>query len=366
MKIITAIGNEEINKKIKKINEVNYPDIQYQEAVIEILEQNKDIDLLILSCLLPGELNIYEFINIIKYKNPELKVIIILDKVDKVLNNFLIAKDIKEIYYNNKITIDEILEKIDEINNNINKQNKIKKNKIEEKINNYKNKIIYKINNLLKINKKKSKNNKKNKIISIIGEAKIGKSIFILLLSICLKNKKILILDLNNNNLKIIIGKIIKESNDKIFKWRRNIDIIFFERNDDYDRLQQTIKEQKDKYDNIFIELKHIEENDKILKISDKILLLVEPNLLGINEAKKILVKIVQKQKNQKNKIKILFNKTNDMSISKKILNMLFFDFEIIGELTYESFYNYFINCNAKYVTRKIQIKYIEIFNKIK
>ena len=55
MKIITAIGNQEISKKIKEngIADIINTDIQYQEAVIEIIEKNKDINLLILSSILP-------------------------------------------------------------------------------------------------------------------------------------------------------------------------------------------------------------------------------------------------------------------------------------------------------------------------
>lgn len=42
-KIITAIGNEEINKKLKQINLFNVIgyDIQYQEGILEVLETRK-------------------------------------------------------------------------------------------------------------------------------------------------------------------------------------------------------------------------------------------------------------------------------------------------------------------------------------
>ena len=60
MKIITALANEEINKRIKENGMgIIGKDIQYQEAVIQILEINKSVDLLILSSILQGDLNIY-------------------------------------------------------------------------------------------------------------------------------------------------------------------------------------------------------------------------------------------------------------------------------------------------------------------
>ena len=171
MKIITAIGNQEISKKIKEngIADIINTDIQYQEAVIEIIEKNKDINLLILSSILPGELNIYEFINIIKYKNPNLEIIIILEKENEKLEKFIVAKGINNIYYNNKITFNEILEKINEIKNKNIINNKI--NKLEEIIlkknkKKYLNKIKNKINYLKKNNKIINNKIKNNKIIN--------------------------------------------------------------------------------------------------------------------------------------------------------------------------------------------------------
>ena len=197
MKIITAIGNQEISKKIKEngIADIINTDIQYQEAVIEIIEKNKDINLLILSSILPGELNIYEFINIIKYKNPNLEIIIILEKENEKLEKFIVGKGINNIYYNNKITFNEILEKINEIKNkNIinNKINKLEEIILEKNKKKYLNKVKNKINylkNKNKINKNKIKN---KKIITIIGAPKVGKSIFSIILSLNIKNKKIL------------------------------------------------------------------------------------------------------------------------------------------------------------------------------
>ena len=87
MEIITALGNETMANKIRdQCQDIIFnSDIQYQEAVIDVLEKNSKIDLLILSSIIPGELNIYEFINLIKYKNPNLEIIIILEKenIDK-------------------------------------------------------------------------------------------------------------------------------------------------------------------------------------------------------------------------------------------------------------------------------------------
>ena len=200
MKIITAIGNEEINKKIREKNEINYPDIQYQEAVIDILEKNKNISLLILSSILPGEFKIEEFINIIKYKNPNLKIIIILAEANERLKNFLIAKGIEDIYYNNKITYEEIIEKINNIENktnDISQQDKIRKIKL----------MKYKSNKNIK--SKKSNKNNIRKIIQLINFKLINlfKLIFRKNNNIKLdKNNNKIIIQLKNNKIIIIIN----------------------------------------------------------------------------------------------------------------------------------------------------------------
>ena len=50
-KIITAIGNSMLNDKLKEMNkfEIVSRDIQYKEGILEILNERKDIDILIIS-----------------------------------------------------------------------------------------------------------------------------------------------------------------------------------------------------------------------------------------------------------------------------------------------------------------------------
>lgn len=277
MKILTAIGNEIINKKIKEKNiaEVIGQDIQYQEAVIEILEKNKDIDILILSAILPGEYNIYELINIIKYKNKKIKIIIFLENKENKIIEFLITKEITDIYINNEITTDEIINRIIKLKNKEEKIEEILETKKIEKNKNIKKELIEKIIKIikkLKTNKKNKKTNNKinNKIFTIIGARKIGKTIFCLLLSLNIKNKKILIIDFNfeKNDTKIIIGKKIKNKNggdnrkfEKI-KWRKNVDIIFIkkecfetENHTNKKTILDLIGDKNQEYDYIIIDL---------------------------------------------------------------------------------------------------------------
>lgn len=388
MEIITAIGNEKMARKIHENIDFNIigTDIQYKEAVIEILEKNNKINLLILSSILPGDLNIYEFINIIKYKNPKLEIIIILENKNEKLEQFIISKGINNIYYNNKTTIEEIIKKINDIKNKNkieeieNKTNKLEKIitkkykennliKIKNKFNYFKNKIIF--------NKNKKINKKQKKIITIIGAPKIGKTIFSLILSLNIKNKKILIINLNKkNDIEIIIGKNRKKSKkikEKIIPWKNNIEILTNQEDKYYKKDLKMDKEYLDRissnYDYIIIDYNYNEEENfkskEILEKTDKIILLVEANLLGINETKKILQKLIFEQKIQKDNIKIIFNKHTITSIKSHILEKMFSDFEILGQLQYDKYYNFFINTNGKYIIKKINRQILEIIKKI-
>lgn len=383
MKIITALGNENFNKKLKEkyLKNVYGNDIQYQEAVIEIIEKNQDIDLLILSSILPGELNIYEFINLLKYKNSKMEIIIILEKRNIKIEEFIIAKGINNIYYNNSTNLNQIIEKINDLENNENYKEKIlnkiiEKNKINYLINNLIKKIIIKINKILQ-NKNKKNNKKNNKIISIIGPPKIGKTIFSLFLSLNIKNKKILLIDLNiekNNIIKIIENKEKNKKFDKedFFSWKKNIDIMIINKEKSYQInsenktfLSKQFDNLKRNYDYIIIDFGDIKDNIQLLKKIDINIILVEANLLGIDDVRKILYNLAIKQKVQKDNIKIVFNKHSITSISDRILNKIFMDFEIFGYVHYDKYYNLFVNKKTEILTNRIKKEYLKIIKKI-
>ena len=82
-KIITALLNEDLNKKLFNNSsiQVTSNDFLYQEAVLKYLEKNNNIDFLILNENLPGE-NIKIFIEKIN-KISKLKIIIIKNNRNK-------------------------------------------------------------------------------------------------------------------------------------------------------------------------------------------------------------------------------------------------------------------------------------------
>ena len=231
-KILTAINNPKLNEELKK--ESNFQiigkDIQYKEAILEVLEKNNKIDLIILSDKIPGEIKLENLIEKIKLENDKIKIIFILEKENNKIEKILIKNNIIDIYYNNKINLKELIKIINkqEINmeEEIIKLKKIieEKNKNENKIKSKKffhlkkslKKTKDKIKKTIKIILKKEKISYKNsnmstKIITFSGNNKSGKSTLSLIISqyLSTKNKKVLLIDgdLEKQDLSFILKK---------------------------------------------------------------------------------------------------------------------------------------------------------------
>ena len=212
-KIITAIIEENILKKINKNKITENKNILYKEAILDTLKKNKKVDIIIISEKIPGEINLIKLIKKIKNINKKIKIIIIL--YNKKIEKELIKNNIKDIYYNNILSINKLIKKLEENNYIKNNNLKIKNKKIiniiikiiNNKIKN--NVIIKKINNELL-----AKEKNKNKVICIFGENLIDRKIIelIIIKKLLIKKNKIIIINLKINNRKI------KEKNKKIIR----------------------------------------------------------------------------------------------------------------------------------------------------
>lgn len=428
-KVITALLNKTVNEKLKEYKEINVVmnDIQYKEGIIEALEINPEIEYIILSELLPGEILINDLIEKIKEIKNKIKIIIILEKENNELENYLLAKGNIHIFYNNEIKIKEIAELIININKNeeleleikklkeliINKkdnleikrkdngekneENKIliteqEKRKIEEEIesefnkNKIKNKILN--NEVIKkiINKiKKQTTNNNCKVIIICGISGVGKSFFTVNISKYLSEQKnnILIIDFDfiNNSIQTLFGiknKTNEENIEKnniqnlIIKINSKIDLIsninlIFNNNEDF-KILKTIKELKIKYNFIIID---INDNEQILNLIkeeiNKIIFITEPNILQIKKSKSILDKYINKKYIEKEKIFVLLNKVKNDSISFNILKNIYQNSNIIGKINFIDNYNFLVNQNMNniFLENKIKNQYKNIAKKI-
>lgn len=159
-----------------------------------------------------------------------------------------------------------------------------------------------------------------------------------------------------NNKLDLICGlDILFNNNKKIAK-------------EEINNIIKNIKEISNKYDLIIIDTNSNLENNclkELMAIADRNILLVEPNLLGIKKSQKILEIYINKWQINKEQINIVFNKININSINNLILNQLFSDFYILGEIKLNNKYDLIINNNLKIKDKKINKEYLKIINKL-
>ena len=113
-RIITALGNETLNNELKKYSkyDVLTNDIFYQEGVIDFLSTN-EADVIIVSSLLQGEYDIYDFACKLKELCFTARIIIIADSIMEEEKNGLISKGIFDILYDESAGVEDVIEAID-------------------------------------------------------------------------------------------------------------------------------------------------------------------------------------------------------------------------------------------------------------
>lgn len=168
--LLTAIGNDNLNNLIKQQKEfvVLEKDFLYKEAVLEYLEINKNVDIIILYEKLPGEIYLIDLVRKIKLINSEICIFIILESKNEELEKLLKIENIKKIFYNDEINLDEFSSCLKNIklDNSEKLQEEIL---LLKKIINQKNEEILSFKN----NKKKFNLDKNKKIFTIIENNKI-------------------------------------------------------------------------------------------------------------------------------------------------------------------------------------------------
>ena len=307
IKILTAIGNQNLNNILKKDSSFNVVenDIFYKEGILEILQKNKNIDILILYEKLNGEIKIIDLIKNIKKINNEINIFFILENKNEELENKLKNENIKNIFFNEEINIKEFIEKIKKIKIN-------NSEKLEEEIEFLKNLINKKDEELLKYKKNNINNlkiNENKKIIAIIGEKDVGKTLI-----------------LNN----------LKEISKNNFKFKE-INI------------------------NEFVKI------EKLNNIANKFIFIFEMELEKIKINKKIIDKLIIENKINLKNINIIFNKINKYSINKRIAKNIFKNLKIIGYIKINFYCNFLLNekNNYKKENKKLKKEYLKIIKKI-
>ena len=260
-KIITAITNETLIKKLYKNKITEEENIWYKEAIIEIIKKDKNINILIISENLPGEINFFKLIKNIYKINNKIKIIILLKNKTKKeeINKLNIYKIYSDNYINNYKIIKEI-----------------NKNKTTKKDNKKINKYI--------IKKRKNKIIEGKNIIIIFGKKYIDKKMVELMLI-----RKI------NKNIKII---------------KLNLDIKEILKNEINKKIENIKQKYKNKKYYIIINIKNAEDINKLPIFEEYInILVIENNINNLIE--------IKNYKKTKNNLILIINNYSLLNISK-------------------------------------------------
>ena len=137
-KVITALQNSDINMQLRSEPNIQVvgPDLLYQEAVLDLVEENDDIDYLLLSEDLPGSK-----IDIFLEKIPQIKTIIFTDKSTKnqkingaykqYMNGEVSLEEIKQVILHTNYT-EELEQEIKNLKKQLQSQTKNRKSKSQK------------------------------------------------------------------------------------------------------------------------------------------------------------------------------------------------------------------------------------------
>ena len=182
-RVITAIGNEELNKMLRKQKDIliESPDIQYQEGIIEAIDKYPKTDIVILYENIIGEIELEDLIRSIIIVKNNIEIILVVDRDVEIQN-----KEVVKIVKNNQSYAQEILEYLSKRGyikiQNVNLYNlkSIKKEPVAEILNEN---VIIKRESILinvmsnmkqiatKVNMKLKRREKKKNVVTVIGNS---------------------------------------------------------------------------------------------------------------------------------------------------------------------------------------------------
>ena len=364
IRIITALGNPNLNYNLRKHKEFDVigNDIQYSEGIIELLEIDNEVDFIIISELLEGQMNLEKLLDTIIEINKNIKIILILNEENKEYENLINKKYIYDFFYDST--------NINEIINILKTKNiEIINKELRAEIDNLKKIILQKNNKKIRRALEKNKENNLTKICAITGNNGSGKTSFLYFLSNIL-TEKILIIDFNSkeNNFENVLRdnkKYTKENDNflkqKIINIKNNLDISInflelLENDFSINYLFDEIEKIKNNYDYIFIDVNLIENFTKkyaknmqeklfIFDYCQYVLFFTEVDEIGIEKARKMLEGIENNTKIKREKIHILFNKYSKINYMfyRKIIKKYFSNYKILGKISYLNFYNFYL-----------------------
>jgi len=133
------------------------------------------------------------------------------------------------------------------------------------------------------------------------------------------------------------------------------------------EKVKFILKELQENYNYIIIDNTSecfFDYTKNIILNCDYSILILEPNILEIQKAKKLLNIYTEKWKIEKDKIKIIMNKYNKNSIDENIIKDIFSKYKILGKIDYSEIYNILIEKRFdENIFNKIMNSYKKIIN---
>ena len=323
-KIITAIGSEKLNKKLKEKDQIQIvsKDIQYREGIIEFLEINSEVDEILISERIWGEITWEELVEKILQINPKIEIVLLVQNMMKFQLKDLSPEISKKVKIRNEEAITEYIQEKEETKKLIKqKDNEIKKQK-------------------------------ESKVITVLGSGGVGKTSFIIFfIQKINSNKKILIIDFDliHPCIHIFLNQkrnSRREKEDKrkfILKIKKNVELLsdsksFFRLFNEPAQKEFVIKFLNliNEYDFIIIDISNEYLSiygKEILLQSDELIMVIEPDLLGIKKANDLLQIYREKMRLEMKKFSLVFNKYQVTSIHYQLIKNIFSDYRILGRI---------------------------------
>ena len=401
-KILTAMGNETLNNELMKYEKYDLitEDLFYQEAVLDVIKEEK-CDVLLVSSLLQGQLDFYDFIEKIHKVDALMRIIVISDEINNFFKRKMNDLGIVDIYLDSNVCFEEIMDSIDREEALIKRieNNKMEMQKVAEK---EKQKYILK-NNIEKSSIVVEEVTQKQEIIAVSGINGSGKTTIAANFSKILAKKtssKILLIDLDTfsgnideildiskiptnvelmmdsdkkcglNYASELISKNRFDSNvfDELVIHSDGIDILtgntslYYCQNVLNENHYKIILEiAKEKYDFIIIDTSSNIFLDSVkwsLQQANKIFFVTENNYISMKKTNQLLEIFANNWKIWKNKIEILVNKERMVGIDLEVIEKIFDEYKIIGSIK-----NGEENEESSYIKILETIKYIPKVN---
>jgi len=346
LKVLTAIGNEYINNQLDLLNryEIVCEDIQYQEALLEIINK-KEFDILILYEKINGDIGKEKFFDMLLNIDKSFEIVLLVESDSEKNKKYYKLKGISRFIKIDDITIDSICSKIEEKNES--KTIEIKyKNNMNENIN-------------------------IPKYIGIYGTAGSGKTIISIAFGIALNeimNKKVLIMDMDiltasvdtfcdiNNNGECSLNKSIESikkndfTKDNLLKslYKINKNLYVFSGNTNYYKCQNILCEDYynkiiEKIDQLFDYIifdmntnLFIDATKWCLIHSNIIYCIIEGNYNSIKNIDNSLFVINNVWDIDREKFKIIQNKYSKFSVEKEYIYELL-NINCVGKIQYNN-----------------------------